>query len=345
MAAAKKKSGAKSKKGRNDQVIRILRMLSDLSLAPADIYELSQRYGTTDRTIRRDLDAIEQWGVILTGEIAEDSNRKRWSIDRRNAGLPDIDSTHFIALTLALREGQVLRSSQLASHFDDFSQRVERALGASARHYLQRIDDAFFSWDKFAWRQANPNHLVLLLDAIVECRKCTVEYRAPTADNKVKKYDVLPLKLLVHQGSLYLHAWTEKFKKVLLLNVSRLQKLTPTDVVMERPAGYDPHQLAQSAFGIFIGPEAVAHELHFDPRMRPYIEERQWHPTQTLSELPGGWLKVEFSCVPSYEVSNWVASWREHVKVVKPQALRDELAGYAVWLAKEYPAPKDRKAS
>lgn len=343
--AAKKQGGAKSKKGRNDQVVRILRMLSDLSISAADIYELSERYGTTDRTIRRDLDALEQSGVLLTREVGDDTSKARWSIDRNKSGLTDIDATHFIALTLALREGQVLRSSQLAGHFEDFSDRVEEAMGPKARAYLQRVDEAFFSWDKFAWRNANRTHLVLLLDAIIACRKCSVEYRAPTSGNKVRKYDVLPLKLLVHQGSLYLHAWQPKHQKVLALNVNRLVKVTPTEEVVKRPEGYDPEQLAQSAFGIFIGPEAVAYELHFDPEMRPYIEERQWHPTQQLSELPGGWLKVEFKCVPSYEVSNWVASWRQHVKVVQPQALRDELSAYGAWLATQYPPPKDRKAS
>jgi hypothetical protein len=105
---------------------------------------------------------------------------------------------------------------------------------------------------------------------------------------------------------------------------------------MERPAAYDPAQLEATAFGIFIGPKAETFELKFDAFARPYIEERQWHPSQRAVPQDDGGLLLSFECAPSYEVTNWVASWREHVRVIKPLKLRAELLNYGAWLIDAY---------
>ena len=45
--------------GRNAQLVRTLSVPRDLDrLGGVDLYELAERYGTTVRTIRRDLEAI-----------------------------------------------------------------------------------------------------------------------------------------------------------------------------------------------------------------------------------------------------------------------------------------------
>lgn len=329
--------------GRNDQIVRILNIIRDLSTDSVDIYTLAETYGATDRTIRRDLDAIRQAGIELEHDDGE-GNRRRWSLNRRQSHLPDLDSSHYTALVMLLNEGKLLRQQQqLVAHAHDLSAKLEGAIGKKHRDYLLAVEAAFFSWDKFAWSRAPKNFVAQLILCIRDRVKCVVEYRAPTAGNKLKKFEVLPLKMLVHQGSMYLHAWQPKHNTVLALNLSRLEKLEPTNEKLEAPPSYDANKLAESAFGIFIGREEVEYELDFDAEMRPYIEERVWHPTEQKTALPNGGMKIKFTCVPSYEVSNWVASWREHVKVIKPAALQDELVAYAEQLLEQYPGSKGKK--
>ncbi len=67
--------------GRNEQLVRVLQLVSDLARrGGCDLYELAARYGTTTRTIRRDLDAIAGAGIPLKREAGEGS-RLRWSLD------------------------------------------------------------------------------------------------------------------------------------------------------------------------------------------------------------------------------------------------------------------------
>lgn len=328
-----------AQQARNEQVVRVIRILRDLDrVGGSDLYELAERYGTTTRTIRRDLEAIDEAGIPITCEAGEGS-RKRWRLDsgasERIAHL--IEASHFLALRLAMEESTVLRRNEsLFAVMEDLADRIEKALGRRGREELREVDRCFFSWEKFAWREAPHELMWPLVGAISKRRACLVTYRAPSSGNKDKRFRVLPLRLIVHNGALYVHAWQAHFKTVLLLNLQRLQGLEVLDEVEPLPPDYDPEKLENTAFGVFIGRGAEAFTLRFDAFARPYIEERRWHPTEKLTPEDDGGVTLTFQCTPSYEVTNWVASWREHVEVIEPKKLREELSGYGQWLAAKY---------
>jgi predicted DNA-binding transcriptional regulator YafY len=343
MADGRPRRRAKRALGRNEQVVRVLRMLRDLDrVGGATLYELADRYGTAVRTIRRDLEALEEAGIPVRREPTEDSSKHRWLLDGDATGrLANLlDATHYLALRLAMDEGKAVRKAEhLFATLEDLSERVERALGVKGRAQLKEINDCFFSWEKFAWRSAPVDVLWPLVKAISLQRVCSVTYRAPTSGNTVRTFKVLPLRLFVHNGALYLHAWQPKFRQVLLLNLMRLKALEVHDDTLPPPPDYHPEKLEASAFGIFIGPDPIRYRLRFDAAVAPYIEERTWHPTQVLEREADGRLLLTFECSESYEVPAWVASWRDHVEVLEPEKLRDDFAGFARWLAQTYTRP------
>lgn len=324
---------------RNEQVVRILRILHQLDrLGGRSLYELAEENGTTTRTIRRDLDAIQEAGIPLVGDTGDDS-KKRWRLDgEANTRMTALlEASHFLALRIAMDESTfVKRNASLFSVLEDLATRIEKAIGLRGRKQLSELDQCFFSWEKFAWRDAPPDVVWPLVNAITKRHACVVTYRAPSSGNKDKNYRVLPLRLIVNNGALYLHAWQAHFKTVLLLNLQRLKKLEVLEETEPLPPDYDPQRLENSAFGVFIGKTTENFVLHFDAFARPYIEERTWHPTEHREPQPDGGLLLRFQCTASYEVTNWVASWREHVRVVEPKKLRDELQGYAKFLTTAY---------
>lgn len=331
---------ARKVEARNEQVVRIFRILHDLDrLGGVDLYELAERYSATTRTIRRDFDAIEAAGIPLVREGADDSARGRWRLDvDASARLTNlVEVSHFLALRLAIEESTALkRNSSLFALLEDLADRVEKALGRKGRTQLEEIERCFLSWEKFAWREAPAEVMLPLIDAIARRRLCVVRYQAPSSGNQQRRFRVLPLKLVVHHGAMYLHAWQTHFKAVILLNLQRLKELQVLDETGAVPEGYDPERLQNSAFGIFMGEKLERFELKFDARVRPYIEERLWHEHQTLTAEPDGGVRLTFTCTPSYEVTNWVASWQHHVEVLAPRRLRKELKDYGAWLTKQY---------
>lgn len=325
--------------GRNAQLVRTLSVLRDLDrLGGVDLYELAERYGTTVRTIRRDLEALQEVGLPLLEE--QEGKRKRWRVAFKDhlqqlSGL--LDATHYLALRLAMGQGGPVRTaSSVFAALEDLSAKIETVLGPAGRAQLAAIDACFHSYEKFAYRHSPPDVFWPLVQAIAERRICRVTYRAPRQRPYNTVFDILPLRIFAHHGAVYLMCNVVKHDTLATLNLQRLQNLKVLGTRGEPPPAFDPTTLENAAFGVYSGGTPTTYVLRFAADVAPYIRERTWHPTQRLRELRSGGVELQFTCGESYEVSAWVASWREGVEVVKPASLRDELEQLGEWLSMRY---------
>ncbi len=93
---------------RNAQLQRLLELLALLSRTGGfTLKELAQRYDTTTRTIRRDLDALRNVGFDVEEDEDDDAStlEKRWRINTQRSltklrGL--LDAQHYLALRMAM---------------------------------------------------------------------------------------------------------------------------------------------------------------------------------------------------------------------------------------------------
>jgi proteasome accessory factor B len=325
---------------RNVQLVRTINIIRELDrVGGIDLYELAERHGTNVRTIRRDLQGLQEVGLPLAEEPGV-GKRKRWRLvykDKLRKLADLVDVSHYLALRVAM-DGGVGRKSSLFTSLEDLADKIEAQLGPSERGQLHDILAAFHSYEKFAYHRAAPDVFWPTIAAIAGRRMCSVVYRAPRVDASDKEIRILPLRIFVYQQAVYLHAYVPKHREVITLNLQRLQDLKVLDERGQPPPDYRPEKLETSAFGVFVGKNQVSYRLRFSPEIAPYIRERSWHPTEKLRELPGGGLELSFTCGESYEVTAWVASWRKGVEVLEPQSLRRELAGYGQWLKERYDA-------
>jgi predicted DNA-binding transcriptional regulator YafY len=324
---------------RNAQLLRLLALIRELDrMDGVDLYELATRHGTSTRTIRRDLGALEAAGLPLVEE--RDGKRMRWRIAYRDAlqkvaGL--LDASHYLGLKVAMDQaGTARRAPGLFSALEDLAHKIEDAVGETGRAELAAIEGCFHSFEKFAYASSPPEVIWPLVQAIAGRRLCRVTYRAARAEAQAKSYRLLPLKLFCHQGAVYLWCRVLPHEDVTTLN---LQRLTGLEVLAERgepPRGFDPERLEASTFGVFTGGEPTTFRLRFAREAAPYIREKVWHPSQKLRALRDGRLELTFTCADSPEVTSWVASWRELVEVVEPASLRAALGELGTWLARTY---------
>jgi proteasome accessory factor B len=326
-------------------------MLRDLDRAGGcDLYELAQRYGTSVRTVRRDFEALEHAGIPLHREAGTDTLRQRWSID---AGAVKhlsrlFDASHYLALRIALDQAHFVKSqSSLFAALEDLMGRVEQALGPSGRKELEAIDACFFSWEKFAFTHTPTDVVWPLVSAISGRRACQLTYRSARGKNAERRFTAHPLRLFMHAGTMYVHAWHSGHKKVVVLSTRRIEKLRVLRQTFTPPKDYTPERLEESAFWLFVGTPEVSYRVRFDAEAAPHILERSWHPTQVVKHLRDGGVELSFRCAESYEVTAWVASWREHAELLEPARVRDELKALGETLAARYsmPAPRASKGS
>ena len=346
--AAKKRSKSKSRKKaapsaseRNAQLVRILRIVRDLSrLGGVDLYELAERYGSTVRTIRRDLDALQEAGLPLISEPDPTGKRKRWSIaykDQLHKLADLVDASHYLALRVAMGQpGPLQSASAVFASLEDLSDKIEDVLGPREKKLLATIDACFHSYDKFAYAETGVDVFWPLLTAIAERRLCHVTYRAVRPNAYAKQFRILPLKLFTHNRALYVHAYVTKHRSVITLNLQRMQALTLLKEKGRVPKSYDAEAIEVTAFGVFTGGKTTKYRLQFNANASPFIRERIWHPSQKLRDLNDGGVELTFSCAQSPEVRAWVASWRDDVTVLEPASLRRELARLGRSLSERY---------
>jgi predicted DNA-binding transcriptional regulator YafY len=318
-------------KGRNAQLERVLKIIRDVSrLDGTDVYELAEKYGAAVRTIRRDLEALERLGLPLARDPDPDGKRMRYRLDATKDKLGGVarllDANHYLALKVAMSDGgAVARETGLYGTLEDLAKKIEEAVGPKGRAQLEAIERCFLSWDKHAYRRTSREHIWPLVKAIEGQWICRVTYRAASNGGKERRHEVLPLRLFVHDGAVYLLCRFRGHRGAGTLNLHRLCTVEVTDEVGEVPAGFDAERWAESAFGLYPGDKPTTYVLQFDPAVAPYIRERTWHPSQRLRDLRRGGVELRFTCGESFEVTSWVASWREWVEVVKPGTMRREL--------------------
>jgi predicted DNA-binding transcriptional regulator YafY len=332
-------SHRESASARNAQLVRILGVLRDLDrLGGVDLYELAERYGTTVRTIRRDLDAIQEVGLPLVEE--QQGKRKRWRVAYKTyiqklSAL--LDASHYLALRVAMGHEASLRSTLVFEALADLSDKIEQAVGPHGRAQLAAVQACFLSNEKFAYQSSAPDVLWPLVAAIGDRRVCVVRYRTPGSAPRGKLYRILPLRLFAHDGAVYLFAWVPRYRNVILLNLRRLRQLKPLNEHATPPKDFDPNRWLSSAFELIGTGKPVRYVLRFQPAIADYIRERKWHDPQRLRELKGGGVELSFeSPANSYEVASWVASWRDGVEVLEPPALRRDLLGLGRSLQSRY---------
>jgi proteasome accessory factor B len=326
--------------GRNAQLVRTLQILRELSRdAGLSLAQLAAHFGTTERTIRRDLIALQEAGFPLSADERPD-RRKGWRLDAgakaRELNVM-LDKGHFLALRIAMGLGGPIRpGNTVFSALEDLHVKIEKAVGERGRKQLLAIDQCFHSYEKQAYRDAPPEVLWQLVTAISERRLCRVTYRKPQRISSEKTFEILPLRIFAYQGAAYLMCHIRKHSAYATLNLQRVKTLKLLAQCAEVPSDFDPARFENAAFGVHTGARATRYVLRFDADVAAYIREREWHPHQTLTDLEGGDVELNFTCGASWEVSAWVASWRHWVHVVEPAELRDELREMGAMLVERY---------
>ena len=109
----------------------------------------------------------------------------------------------------------------------------------------------------------------------------------------------------------------------------------------ELPDDFRIDDYFQGQFGIWRGGDPIHVVVDFDERVVEYVETRRIHPSQTLSPLPDGGVRLEMTIGDLTEVTTWVLGFGENARVRAPVELvarvRKELEGA---LARYEPTPK-----
>jgi predicted DNA-binding transcriptional regulator YafY len=287
--------------------------------------ELAQELEVSERTARRDLEALGMAGVPVYSQAGRGGG---WSlVGGARTDLSGLNAAEARALFLLAGP-----SSQATPQVKAALRKLVRALPETMRADAEAAATAIVidpsTWDRTPMRE--PDHLPALQQAIVDAKQVRILYATSDSTRTVH-----PLGLVVKGKLWYLIAGTESGQRT--FRVDRVRSVEITDEALVRPPGFDLSE-AWSAVVETVDAkrapyEAIAHvEAHAVEWLR-----RAWgtraHPGRTL---PDGRVEVRLRGYSAPQVAAEVAGFGSQVEVVSPEEVRTHLARIGAELTSRY---------
>ena len=321
---------------RNAEVIRqwqILRQIES-SRTGVTIHELSKHADVTTRTIRRDLQALQEAGFALFDE-GEEHDTKRWKLDtapfrsvESGLGVQDV-----AALYLSRSIVEALSAWPLADELRIALGKLENALNPRMREFLASLPQVV-STKAVPGIGGARRELVdvtrRLFEAVRDRRLIEMRYYS-AASGRAKSYKVEPYRLALAQGGIYLVAWVPQYDEFRTFAVERIERLSVQEATFRKTRDL-PADVFGASLGVFSAePERVV--IEFAAKVAPYIHGKTWHESQATTTLPDGRVRMTLDVSIDWALRSWLLGFGADARVVSPPklvaSLRDELASAA----------------
>jgi len=316
---------------RNAEVIRQWTILRDIEGARGSgvtIDELSTLCAVTTRTIRRDLQALEEAGFPLYDDRSHDDGRTRWHLNGQAfkglaAGLTvsELCALYFSRTLLESLSGTPFRAD-VESAFE----KLASALTPHMRQFLDQLPRVIATKADPMRGQVDPRQQPIIaraLEATLHLRQATLTYHSKSS-GRTKTYLIHPYRLAYAQAGLYLLAYVPEYGEVRTFAVERIQDLSLLDErftpIEELPNDAFPHSL-----GVHSGPPQRV-EIEFQPAVTDYVRARQWHPSQQIHDDGSGGIRLTLDVCLDRALQSWILSFGPFARVLAPDTLATEIA-------------------
>lgn len=317
---------------RNDQLIRQWHLLQRLEGSRgASLSELAGALPADlirhHRTIRRDLEALEAAGFPLVSETAAGATRWRLLDGFRRLPALGFAPTELMALVFSQDLLRPLDGTQLKTALDSALGKVATALPPAGHDFVRQMRDLFAVRVGPHKSYRRHRETVDRLARAIAARQ-TVQMRYfSAARGATSRREVDPYRLWYVAGGLYLVAYDHRRREVRTFAIERIRSLTVTDHPYQLPLGFDIEDYGRDALVVMRGRQ-VEVELAFDRRTAVWVRDRVWHPSQVLTPLKHGRLRLALRVADTRELMGWVLSFGSGVRVLRPaslqEAVRDE---------------------
>ncbi len=313
---------------RNAEVIRqwkILRAL-EASRQGETIVSLARHCGVTQRTIWRDVAALQEVGFPLIDEKRD--GRTRWKLLPNGLkGLQDsgLTMSEIASLYFSRTLIQCLVGTPFQEDARSAMEKIAAALPPRMRTFLDRLPavlDVKAAPGKKREDARYRKHIADLLTSVIEHRQVKMQYYSASS-RETKQYLVEPYRLAYAQGGMYLLAHVPKYRQLRTFAVERVKSLSATSQTFDVPEGA-PTEPFPHSLGVHTGePERI--EIEFLPGAAVHVRERTWHASQQIREKPDGSIRLSLNVCNDWALRSWILSFGPLARVVSPSSRAESI--------------------
>jgi predicted DNA-binding transcriptional regulator YafY len=281
--------------------------------------DLARELEVNRKTIQRDIQCMR---LDMDLPIEYDETRHGYYYDGAVGDLPlfKVTEGELLALFIAEKALAPLEGTPFARKIQSGLRKLSSALPESIGVSWQELDQAF-SFRQTGVAKADTEVFDKLASAVQRRKEINFEYKKLGAEQHELRC-VWPYQVLQIDGQWYLFAHDLERKALRKFVLTRIQKVTVMRRGFKRPDDFSVVDQLKDSFGIFSsGTKTFRIKLHFDTFAAQLIQEREWHASQKLRDLPKGELEMTMSLGSLEEVERWVLSWGSHVRVLGPKQL------------------------
>ncbi len=323
---------------RGDQLSRQWKIISYLSASRRgkQVSELAHDLDCHPRTVYRDLEALQQAGFPLIAEKFD--NKSLWGIldTFKNQTPIPLSITELMALYFSRGMLGTLKGTVFHDSLESFLQKVQATLPDESLGYIEEIEKAYLvsnrplkEYGKFKER------LDILNQALISKQFVSIDYFTMSKQEKTSR-QVAPYRILFVDGTFYLIGMCSLRNDIRIFALDRIENISIMQQNYEVPDDFSAEELLKTSFGVFVGGDAVHVKVRFLKDCAGYISEKNWHPSQEITEEEDGSIIFKATVAGLDDVKFWIMKWGASAIVLEPESLKNEILLEAEKILKQY---------
>lgn len=285
------------------------------------VRELSESLDYSMRTIQRDLNVLEsEMGVPLVLE------GRRWKTMPGSTPVGTVRFTLQEARVIFLATRLYLRHTGRSD--PDGIAALQKLAGALPPALADYLAAAVHQLKALPAPGASLAVIRNLTQAWAEGRRVTLRYRSQRG-RRIRQTTLDPylIEPTSSVSATYVIGFSHAHGQVRTFKIDRIVSADISDETFE-PGNIQAllAQISHSWGVVFNGEEERRIVIDFTPAVADRVGETTWHPSQRLTVLDGGGVRLELSLPSLLEFVPWVRSWGADACVVAPDELRQEVS-------------------
>ncbi|MEZ6096881.1 MAG: WYL domain-containing protein [Pirellulaceae bacterium] len=304
------------------QADRLARLLSILHLIQSrgqwNAKAIAQELGVTERTVYRDLQALEFAGVPYYFD--EDAQSYRVRSDYRFP-VPNLTDDEIIGQAVAT----VITKSSDLNLAGSSNQTTQKIAAASKEEGQQLFADVESVVSVLGLQLADHRGKELIIRAVqhalLQKKQLHASYCSPY-DADVFEFTLHPIRLCLIKNAWYLIGQPSDEVEPRTYRIARFETAKVLEAPASTPRDFDIKSYFGNAWSVFRGDRCYQIRIRFLPEAARVVTGTHWHHTQQVRWTDDGCAELSFNVDGLDEISNWLLSWSGRFEVLEPEDLR-----------------------
>jgi len=337
------------KKGDFGQVARAFRVMDALRGFKRGrwVNEIAESVGASERTVRRDLAELAEAGVGI--EITKRANRVYAQLTAERSYSPvAITKRERFTLLAVRRVFDVFRRTPFLEDVLSVLAKLEQRMNDKERAEQAAYGEQFVYMPDHGTKSYVGNDDVI--DAIQSgiVKGHLVRYRYADARGQSRTGYLAPFRLAMYRHGLYAIGASLKNTTDAVatapLGVFAIERFEEAERLRAHgfhiPADTKVRDVLSGSFGPHLPDTAEPHRVvvEFSAAKAHLVSSREWHPTQEVTKLPHGRVRLSFLAPSLAPIVSWVLEWGPHARAVAPSALVAQVVRELDAARSQYPA-------